>query len=192
MDKRLSSMIFAVIIALAITVTAFADIKPAGNAWENPDILVENGEGYFTKSPYVAVWEKPECDVGGEYLIVDEGLPVIITATLSYKDDVPWGKVQIECGNDANGEPVYYEGWVMMSDLLDKDGDPAYVAPDTAAEGSATVAPEQAAADGGSIVSVSNSYNNAIVFSCLAIAAGALAIVAYVLIKHQAINTKAE
>lgn len=180
-------MIFVVIIALAITVTAFADIKPVGDAWENPDILVENGEGYFTKSPYVAVWEKPECNVDGEYLIVEEGLPVTITATLAYRNEIPWGKVQIECGKDANGEPVYYEGWVLMSDLLDKDGNPAYVAPNTSAEASA-----QTAADGGSIVSVSNSYNSAIVFSCLAIAAGAIALVAYVLIKHQAINTKSE
>ena len=192
MDKRLTSIIFIVLIALIITGTAFADIKPVGNAWENPDILVENGEGYFTKSPYVAVWEKPECNVDGEYLIVDEGLPVIITATLSYKNDVPWGKVQIDCGKDANGETVYYEGWVMMSDLLDKDGNPAYTAPEATEEISATAAPAQTEAENGSIVSVSNNYNNAIVFTSLAIAAGALAIVAYVLIKHQAINTKAE
>lgn len=192
MRKRISSLIFAVVIALAITITAFADIKPAGNAWENPDILVANGEGYFTKSPYVVVWEAPECDVDSEYLIVDEGLPVIITATLSYRNDVPWGKVRIECGSDPNGQPVYYEGWVMMSDLLDKDGNPAYAAPETDAEVEPSEAPIVTAQPGEGIVSVSNSYNTAIVFSCLAIAAGALALVAYVIIKHQAFNTKGE
>lgn len=191
MDKRLSSIIFIVLIALIITGTAFADIKPAGNAWENPDILVENGEGYFTKSPYVAVWEKPECDVDGEYLIVEEGLPVTITATLTYMNDVPWGKVQIDCGTDENGETIFYEGWVMMSDLLDSNGEPAYVPPVETEAVEETAFPEATPATDG-IVSVSNSYNNAIVYTCLAIAAGALALVAYVIIKHKAFNEKGE
>lgn len=192
MDKRISSIIFIVVIALVITGTAFADIKPAGNAWENPDILEENGEGYLTGSPdgYVVVWEKPERDVDGEYMIVENDLPVIIKATLTYRNDVPWGQVQIDCGKDANGETVYYEGWVMMSDLLDSTGSPAYVAPAPTEEVAETEAPVETEEVSGSIVSVSNSYNNAIVYTCLAIAAGALALVAYVIIKHQAINEK--
>lgn len=192
MDKRISSIIFIVVIALVITGTAFADIKPAGNAWENPDILVENGEGYLTGSPegYVVVWEKPERDVDGEYMIVENDLPVIIKATLTYRNDVPWGQVQIDCGKDANGETVYYEGWVMMSDLLDSTGSPAYVAPLEAQEITPTQAPSETESANGGIVKISNSYNNAIVYTCLAIAAGALALVAYVIIKHKAFNEK--
>lgn len=192
MEKRISSIIFIVVIALVITGTAFADIKPAGNAWENPDILVENGEGYLTGSPegYVVVWEKPERDVDGEYMIVENDLPVIIKATLTYRNDVPWGQVQIDCGKDANGETVYYEGWVMMSDLLDSTGSPAYVAPLEAQEITPTQAPSETENANGGIVKISNSYNNAIVYTCLAIAAGALALVAYVIIKHKAFNEK--
>lgn len=192
MDKRISSIIFIVVIALVITGTAFADIKPAGNAWENPDVLVENGEGYLTGSSegYVVVWEKPERNVDGEYMIVENDLPVIIKATLTYRDDVPWGQVQIDCGKDANGEPVYYEGWVMMSDLLDSTGAPAYVAPAETEEIVPTETPVEEEGTNGGIVKVSNSYNNAIVYTCLAIAAGALALVAYVIVKHQAFNEK--
>ena len=92
---------------------------------------------------------------------------------------------------DENGETIFYEGWVMMSDLLDSNGEPAYVPSAETEAVEETAYPEATpAADG--IVSVSNSYNNAIVYTCLAIAAGALALVAYVIIKHKAFNEKGE
>ncbi len=199
MNKKILSIVFVLIIAILITGSAFADItKPVGNLWENPDNLVKNGETYLTGSSdgYVIIWEAPECNVDGEYIIVENDLPVVITATFARTGDVPWGQVSIDIGLNEEGEHVYYEGWVMMSDLLDSTGAPAYVPPaetenvdeQTAAE---TPMPTESQNPDGA-VNVSNAYNNAIVYTCLAIAAGALALVAYVLIKHKALNRKGE
>ena len=134
MYKKALKILFVLLISILITGTAFADItdiKPAGNTWENPDNLVENGGAYLTGNSdgYVVVWETPECNVDGEYIIVENDLPVIITATFARTGDVPWGQVKIDIGMDENGQPIYYEGWVMMSDLLDSTGSPAYVPP---------------------------------------------------------------
>ena len=41
-------------------------------------------------------------------------------------------------------------------------------------------------------ITVTATYNDAIVYTCIAITAGALALVAYVLIKHKALNKKGE
>lgn len=203
MYKKALKISFALLVAIMITVSAFADItdiKPAGNTWENPDNLVSNGGAYLTGNSdgYVVVWEAPECNVDGEYIIVENDLPVIITATFARTGDVPWGQVKIEIGLDENGEPIYYEGWVMMSDLLDSTGSPAYVPPEETenVEASETDAPETSAptetANLDGVVNVSNTYNSAIVYTCLAIAAGALILVAYVLVKHKALNKKGE
>ena len=198
MKRKFLSIVFVMIISLAISVSALADIKPVGNLWDNPDNLVQNGGTYTTgsESGFVVVWEKPECNVDGGYIIVGNKLPVVITATFARVGDVPWGQVKVDMGLDENGEPTYYEGWVMMSDLLDSTGAPAYTPPAETEAVEATDAPETEAPtespshDG--VVDVSNTYNNAIVYTCLAIAAGALALVAYVLIKHQALNKKGE
>lgn len=199
MYKKALKILFILLISMLITGTAFADIagiKPAGNTWENPDNLVQNGGAYLTgnSNGYVVVWEAPECNVDGEYIIVENDLSVIITATFARTGDVPWGQVKIDIGTDENGEPIYYEGWIMMSDLLDSTGSPAYVPPEEteSVEASVTEAPEATSpaetANPDGVVNVSNTYNNAIVYTCLAIAAGALALVAYVIIKHKAIN----
>ncbi len=196
MYKKIFRIIFVLLIAFIITGSAFADIKPAGNTWENPDNLVEDGGSYLTGNSdgYVVVWEAPECNVDGEYIIVENDLPVIITATFARTGDVPWGQVKIEIGLDENGEPIYYEGWIMMSDLLDSTGSPAYVPPEETEDpdASATDAPETAVpaetANPDGVVNVSNTYNKAIVYTCIAITACALALVAYVLIKHKALN----
>ena len=198
MNKKILSTVFVLIIAIFITGSALADIKPAGNLWENPDNLVKNGETYITgnSNKYVMVWEAPECNVDGEYIAVENDLPVIITATFARTGDVPWGQVKINIGLDENGEAIYYEGWVMMSDLLDSTGAPAYVPPEETEAVSEEPVPEtQMPAESQNpdgAVNVSNVYNNAIVYTCLAIAAGALALVAYVLIKHKALNQKGE
>ncbi len=195
MNRKILSIVLVLILAVVLTCTAFADIKPAGNLWDNPDNLIKDGETYLTGSSdgYVIVWEAPECNVDGEYIIVENDLPVIITATFARTGDVPWGQVKIDIGLDGNAEPIYYEGWVMMSDLLDSTGMPAYVPPeeteavDDAAE--ETPEPTESLSPDG-VVNTSNNYNNAIVWTSLAIAAGALALVAYVLIKHKALNEK--
>lgn len=198
MNKKILGIVLVLMLVFVFTSTAFADIiKPAGNLWENPDNLVKDGETYLTGSSdgYVIVWEAPECNVDGEYIIVENDLPVIITATFARTGDVPWGQVKIDIGLDENEEPIYYEGWVMMSDLLDSTGSPAYVPPvesDTM-DNTATETPvptENLSNDG--VVNISNTYNSAIVWTSLAIAAGALALVAVVLIKHKALNRKCE
>lgn len=199
MKKKAVGIILVLLIAVMITGSALADIssiKPAGNTWENPENLVKNGEEYLTggSNGYVVVWVAPECNVDGEYIMVENERPVVVIATFARSGDVPWGQVKIDIGVDENGETLYYDGWVMMSELLDENGEAVYTPPEESEPVSSEVTPapetpmptESANPEG--VVSVSNTYNNAIVYTSLAFSVGALALVAYVLIKHKALN----
>ena len=110
--------------------------------------------------------------------------------------DVPLGA----CHGENDGDEDF-AGWVLMSDLLGADGKPAAEAPVTSPDHlmirdptpepseepenpeatptpTVPVRPEQA-------INISNTYNSAIVYTSVAIAAVAIAFAILVLVKHK-------
>lgn len=211
MKRKIFRFLFlTVALAVMLQLAAFGDIiKPVADPWDDPNNLEEDGATYYANGDdgYVIVWETPECDVNGAYTLVENGKALTVSARVTYMDDIPWGKVIIASENaDAEAEP--FEGWVLMSDLIDENGNLVAVLPEdfpehptikelapaeteepeataTPVESEDPEPPEQA-------ITVGNTYNNAIVYTSVAIAVGALALVAYVLIKHKALNKKGE
>lgn len=192
-------------LCLAASPAAFAAIDIVGDApWDDESNQVPDNRTYTAHSnekDYVVLWATPECVVEEGYLIVPDGTQMVVTCRVSYMEGTPWGKVSVPNGTDDQGVPIFFDGWVLMSELLDEEGKPAFVEESAEPEPSEqpepserpetpenTVVPERPK----QAITVAATYNNAIVYTCVAITAGALALVAYVLIKHKALNKKGE
>ncbi len=216
--KRLLSLTLAIILMLTMSGAAFADltIKPVDDPWNNPENLVVDGNIYYanSESGYIVVWATPACNIKDGYLLLDNKTPVLIDNQVKYMDAVPWGSTSITVRDEETGESSEFKGWILMSDLCYADGTPAYEMPIEVPEHpvipedtpmpteslNQTEDPEETDAPAETTVpqrpteaiTVSNTYNNAIVYTCVAIAVAALALVVVVLIKHKALNKKGE
>ncbi len=216
--KRLLSFTLAIILMLTMSGAAFADltIKPVDDPWNNPENLVADGNIYYasSESGYIVIWATPACNIKDGYLLLDNKTPVLIDNQVKYMDAVPWGSTSITVTDMETGESSEFRGWVLMTDLCYADGTPAYEipidvpvhpiipeetpiptetpdepeAPEETETPAETTVPQRPA----EAITVSNTYNNAIVYTCVAIAAAALALVVVVLIKHKALNKKGE
>ena len=210
--KKILTFALVLVISAFMSVSAFADlpIKPVADPWDNPDNLEQDGATYYTYSEagYVVVWETPECNVDGKYVLLNNRTELTVEYRVTYMESVPWGHVNIELASDEDKSELF-SGWVLMADLLDENGEPAAVIPPeipehpmisnpivpkptptpSSAEPTPTFQlpqrPQQA-------ITVSNTYNSAIVYTSVGIAVVALALVAYVIFKHKALNKKGE
>lgn len=209
MKNKLIFLIAALVLAVALPFTASAElgIKPVADPWDDPANQMQDGGVYktYNEDGYVVAWETPECDVDGKYMLIENDTELKVEYRVSYMGDVPWGHIVVS----ASGDNEEFSGWVLMSDLLDSEGNPAAVAPvkvpehpviadpkseptpevsdDPEATPTPTVPvrPEQA-------INISNTYNSAIVYTSIAIAAVAIAFAILVLVKHKALNKKGE
>lgn len=221
MKKKLLTFTLALIIVFTMSGTALADLplKPVDDPWNNPENLEKDGNIYLTynEAGYVVVWETPECDINGGYVLLENNTSVLIDYRIKYMNDIPWGSSTVAVKDDETGEISEFKGWILMTDLLYQDGKPAFVVPKEipahpmianpipvptetpipSEEPQVTEAPDETPAPTSpqrpdEAITVPNTYNNAIVYTSVAIAVGALALVAYVLIKHKALNKKGE
>lgn len=207
MKKKLlfALVLLLVVAALPISASAELGIKPVADPWDDPNNLIKDGAVYtaYNEDGYIVAWETPECDVNGKYMLIKNDTEMKVEYRVSYMGDVPWGHVTVK--NDGDED---FAGWVLMSDLLGADGKPAAEAPvkipdhpmiaDPTPEPSeepenpeatptptVPVRPEQA-------INISNTYNSAIVYTSVAIAAVAIAFAILVFVKHKALNKKGE
>ena len=196
MKKKLLFALVLLLMAAALPISASAElgIKPVADPWDDPNNLIKDGAVYTAYN---------ECDVNGKYMLIENDTELKVEYRVSYMGDVPWGHVTVK--NDGNED---FAGWVLMSDLLGADGKPAAEAPvkipdhpmiaDPTPEPSeepenpeatptptVPVRPEQA-------INISNTYNSAIVYTSVVIAAVAIAFAILVLVKHKALNKKGE
>ena len=215
MIKRLLTFTLTIIMLFTLTATAFADlpIKPVDDPWNNPENLEADGNVYyvFNDAGYVVVWETPACDLTGEYRLIKNETSVIVDNRVKYMNDIPWGSTSIVTRDEETGLISEFKGWILMTDLYYKDGTPAYVPPAVipdhpmianpipvpTEEPTETPVPEETPAPTvpqrpDEAITVAHTYNNAIVYTSAAIAVVALALVAYVFIKHKALNNKGE
>ena len=208
MKHRVSALLLILLLCVVLCVPAFGvTIKPVGDPWDDPKLQEQDGEVYTTAGSggYVVVWETPECSVDGRYVILDNGTKLTVDYRITYLDDIPWGFVKIPPTKPE--EASVFEGWVLMSELLDENGVPAYVAPDPVPlhpmiqnpkpistpeptpeptpQISQPQRPQQA-------ITINNTYNAAIVYTSAGIAVIAVVIVVFVLLKHKAVNKKGE
>lgn len=212
--KKLLTFALTIILLLSMSGMAFADtpLKPVEDPWDNPENLIKDGNIYYTfnEAGYVVVWETPACELDGKYLLLDNDTAVLVDYQVKYMDEIPWGNTSITVTDEETGERTEFSGWILMTDLLYKDGTPAFELPVDVPEHpvipdptpvpteepeatpepvpTETLVPERP----DEAITVSNTFNNAIVYTCIVIAVGALALVAYVLIKHKALNNKGE
>ncbi len=209
MSKKLLSLALAVVLAVLMSAAAYADldIKPVEDPWDNPENLEQDGGTYYAYNDagYIVAWETPECSVNGEYKLLENGKELTVDYRVTYMESVPWGHISIELG-DAK-----FSGWVLMTDLVDKDGNPAAVMPPEIPEHpmitnpptASTPEPTEEVQESPSpseelptrpqqAITVSSAYNSAIVYTSIAIAVIALALVVYVILKHKATNKNGE
>lgn len=214
--KRFAVLLIVLALCFAVSPAAFA-IDVIGDApWDDEENQTPDNGLYFAHAPdkeYVVLWVTPECNIDDGYLIVPDGTQMIVKCRVSYMEGTPWGKVTVPSGVDDDGNKLYFDGWVLMSELRDINGEPAYVEPEVVPEPSLlpdptvtdnpepTPAPSDAPEEPteslvpqrpSQAITVTDTYNDAIVYTCIAITIGALALVAYVFIKHKALNKKGE
>lgn len=214
MRKKLLMIAIVLIFAVCLSTVSFAaPIKPVEDPWDNPENLEIDGATYFTRNDagYVVVWETPACSVDGKYMLLNNDTEVVIEYRVAYMESVPWGHVTVESEPDKDGNTQSFSGWILMSDLVDADGVPAAVIPPkvpdhpmilnplptSTPEPEETPTPTPEATEmlperPQQAITVSNTYNNAIVYTSVVIAVIALALVVYVLIKHKALNKNGE
>lgn len=205
MIKRFAALLMIVVLCITAAPAAFAAIDVIGDSpWDDPANQVPDNCTYYAHSnekDYVVLWATPECVVEDGYMIVPNGTKMVVNYRVSYMEGTPWGKVSVPNGTDEQGVPTFFNGWVLMSEQHDESGAPAFVEtepeepkptepvpsdkPEDQEETPIPERPKQA-------ITVTATYNDAIVYTCIAITAGALALVAYVLIKHKALNKKGE
>ena len=213
--KKILTFALVLVISAFMSVSAFADlpIKPVADPWDNPDNLEQDGATYYTynEAGYVVVWETPECNVDGKYVLLNNRTELTVEYRVTYMESVPWGHVNIELEHEKDNESEIFSGWVLMTDLVDADANPAAVMPPeipdhpmisnpvsvkpTPTPNNAEPTPTptlQLPQRPQEAITVSNTYNSAIVYTSVGIAVVALALVAYVLIKHKALNKKGE
>lgn len=207
MIKKILSLALALAATVLMSASAFADltIKPVPDPWDDPSNHEADGASYYAynEAGYVVVWETPECNVDGKYVLVKNKTELTVEYRVTYMESVPWGHVNIELEHEKDNESEIFSGWVLMTDLVDADGNPAAVMPpeipDHPMISNPVVTPEPTPTPTLSLpqrpqqaITVSNTYNSAIVYTSVAIAVIALALVVYVLIKHKALNKKGE
>ena len=213
MKKKLLLILLVLSVSLFSGVSAYAElgIKPVADPWDDPNNLIPDGGTYYAynEAGYIVAWETPECDTNGKYMLIDNNTELEVEYRVSYMGDVPWGHVSLELAADEDGAALSFDGWVLMSDLLDENGKPAAVVPpeipehpmiadpirveepeeteqpDATPEPTTPVPPKQA-------INISNTYNNAIVYTSVVIAVIAIAFAILVLVKHKALNKKGE
>ena len=213
MKKKLLLILLVLSVSLFSGVSAYAElgIKPVADPWDDPNNLIPDGGTYYAynEAGYIVAWETPECDTNGKYMLIDNNTELEVEYRVSYMGDVPWGHVSLELAAGEDGAARSFDGWVLMSDLLDENGKPAAVVPpeipehpviadpirveepeeteqpDATPEPTTPVPPKQA-------INISNTYNNAIVYTSVAIAVIAIAFAILVLVKHKALNKKGE
>lgn len=193
------------IAALPLSASAELGLKPVADPWDDPNNLIKDGATYtaYNEDGYIVAWETPECDVNGKYMLIENDTQLKVEYRVSYMGDVPWGHVEVAADGGES-----FAGWVLMSDLLDADGKPAAEAPvkvpdhpmianptpapteepenpEETPEPTVPVRPAQA-------ININNTYNAAIVYTSVAIAAVAIAFAILVLVKHKALNKKGE
>ncbi len=216
MIKKILSIALALVATVLMSASAFADltIKPVPDPWDDPSNHEADGASYYAynEAGYVVVWETPECNVDGKYVLVKNKTELTVEYRVTYMESVPWGHVNIELEHEKDNESEIFSGWVLMTDLVDADGNPAAVMPpeipDHPMISNPVVTPEPTPTPSSAdptptptlslpqrpqqAITVSNTYNSAIVYTSVAIAVIALALVVYVLIKHKALNKKGE
>lgn len=216
MIKKILSLALALAATVLMSASAFADltIKPVPDPWDDPSNHEADGASYYAynEAGYVVVWETPECNVDGKYVLVKNKTELTVEYRVTYMESVPWGHVNIELEHEKDNESEIFSGWVLMTDLVDADGNPAAVMPpeipDHPMISNPVVTPEPTPTPSSAdptptptlslpqrpqqAITVSNTYNSAIVYTSVAIAVIALALVVYVLIKHKALNKKGE
>ena len=218
MQKKILSLALVLAVTVLMSASAFADlaIKPVPDPWDDPSNQESDGASYYAYSEagYVVVWETPECNVDGKYVLVKNNTELTVEYRVTYMESVPWGHVNIELEHEQDNKSELFSGWVLMSDLVDANGKPAAIVPpeipDHPMIANPVVTPEPTPTTTPSstaptptptlrlpqrpdqAITVSNTYNSAIVYTSVAIAIIALALVVYVLIKHKALNKKGE
>ncbi len=208
MIKRFTAIVIAFLMCFTVSSAAFA-IDVIGDApWDDEENQIPDNGVYYAHSSdkkYVVLWATPECNLEDGYLIIPNGTEMTVYCRVSYMEGTPWGKISVPNGVDADGLEMYFDGWVLMSDLCDAEGNPVFIEddpnstptdepiaspeptdePDDPTETIIPERPKQA-------ITVTDTYNDAIVYTCITITIGALALVAYVFIKHKALNKKGE
>lgn len=204
MKKRSWSLLLAVLLLFAFCIGASADklsIKPLADPWDDPQNQTPDGGTYYADNDagYIVIWETPECSVEGKYMLLNNGAALTVEYRVAYMDGVPWGFVTTKTLAPQEEDREDFSGWVLMTDLVDENGERAYAEPTPSPSPTPTPAPSatpQPANDKPSrpdaAITVGSTFNNAIVYTSVAIAVVALAVVAYLLIKHKALNKKEE
>ena len=203
MAKKLLTAMLSIIFALSVAVSASAEvvtIQPVTNPWDDPAYLEVDGGIYYANNDEgrVVIWETPECNRDAQYIMVDNGTALLIDYRIRYMNNIPWGSTNFDT-KDEDGNTVRFQGWVQMSDLTDAEGNPVVmVIPDhpeipnpvstsnlSADEQKAPEPPKEA-------ITVSKSYNEAVIYTAVGIAVVAIALDVYLIIKHKALNKKGE
>ena len=208
MIKKPLSLVLAVFIMLILCGSALAaPLKPVADPWDDPNNLVNDGETYYTSNEvgYVIVWETPACSNDGKYLILNNGMKLKVEHRLTYMDNTPWGHVTVPNGTAKDGTQKYFSGWILMTDLVDINGDPVVKLTPVIPEHPMIQNPESTAAPiptpeateaipqtPTQAITIVTTYNNAIVYTSVAIAVIAVVLVVIVLVKHKAVNKKGE
>jgi len=181
--KKLT-VLLALLFILVLTLQggAFA-IKPVTEPWNEPENLDPDGSLYTVNGEdgYAVIWETPECNLDGKYLLVENGTELVIDNCLKQKDSEPWGYGSVE------SEDGSFSGWILMSDLIPADSKDT-VAPATPVAEQGDITPEPPAE---ALTSVCT-YNRAIVFTCIAVTAVAVTLMIVVFVKNKAVNKKGE
>lgn len=207
MKNKLLIALVVLLVVMSFPISASAEIglKPVADPWDDPNNLLPDGETYtaYNDDGYIVAWETPECSVDGKYMLIENETQLTVEYRVSYMGDIPWGHVVVA---DDEGE---FGGWVLMSDLLNADGKPAVTAPeqipehpiipDPTPEPTPAVTEDPEATPTPAVptrpqqaINISNTYNAAIVYTSIAIAAVAIVFAIVVLLKHKALNKKGE
>lgn len=198
-------VVLLVVMSFPISASAEIGIKPVADPWDDPNNLLPDGETYtaYNDDGYIVAWETPECSVDGKYMLIENETQLTVEYRVSYMGDIPWGHVVVA------GDEGEFGGWVLMSDLLNADGKPAVptpeqipahpIIPDPTPEPTPAVTEDPEATPTPAVptrpqqaINISNTYNAAIVYTSIAIAAVAIAFALVVLLKHKALNKKGE
>ena len=213
MKKKLLLILLVFSMALFSGISAYAElgIKPVADPWDDPNNQISDGGTYYAynEAGYIVAWETPECSTNGKYMLLDNNTKLKVEYRVSYMEDIPWGYISVELDADETGSRLRFDGWVLMSDLVDEDGNPAAVvppeipehpmiadpirveepevseAPEATPTPTTPVPPKQA-------INIGTTYNNAIVYTSVVIAVIAIAFAILVLVKHKALNKKGE
>ena len=133
MKKKILSLALTLTVTVLMSASAFADltIKPVPDPWDEPSNHEADGASYYAynEAGYVVVWETPECNVDGKYVLVKNKTELTVEYRVTYMESVPWGHVNIELEHEKDNESELFSGWVLMTDLVDADGNPAAVMP---------------------------------------------------------------